>query len=376
MSEDGFSHWAEAAAGPARGEGAPETPVDDAEDMTLRRQVLDIIDAVLADPDTGSGWAREQLRGLLESSPGDPEGALLKHLMLTRIRTDPPAGAPGFGEESLEDQDRLVRPRPVRVRFSRRTRERIEAVLAEKLLLTAFQPITRISAGKLVGVEALTRFVTYDGASADIWFREAAAVGLGPELELAALHCAVTAAREVPDHLFIALNLTPATCCEPRVREMLEHSELDVDRIVIELTGSLEATRHLPLMEALEPLRRRGARLAISASAAGSVSMDQITRLHPEIIKLERVLIEGIHDSPGQLTRVAAIADLARQVGAVVSAEGIEIPAELAAVKALGVETGQGYLLGRPSVHPLGWSAWAIQAETEPAAPGSRTPSS
>jgi EAL domain-containing protein (putative c-di-GMP-specific phosphodiesterase class I) len=366
MSENGFSH----PAAPARGEGAPATAAGHGQDMTLRRQVLEIIDAVLTDPDTGSGWAREQLRGLLESSPGDPEGALLKHLMLTRIRTDPPAGAPGFGEESREDQDRLVRPRPVRVRFSRRTKKRIEAVLAEKLLLTAFQPITEISAGNVVGVEALTRFVTYDGASADIWFREAAAVGLGTELELAALHCALAAAAEVPEHLFVAFNLTPATCCEPRVREMLEHSGLAPGRIVIELTGSLESARHLPLMDVLAPLRQRGARLAISASAAGSVSMDQITQLHPEIIKLERVLIEDIHDSPGQLTRAAAIADLARQLGAVVSAEGIETPAELAAVKALGVETGQGYLLGRPSVHPLGWSAWAIQAETESAQRG------
>jgi EAL domain-containing protein (putative c-di-GMP-specific phosphodiesterase class I) len=62
------------------------------------------------------------------------------------------------------------------------------------LLLTAFQPIIGISAEEVVGVEALTRFVMYDGASADIWFREAATVGLGTELEIAALHrCPVCA---------------------------------------------------------------------------------------------------------------------------------------------------------------------------------------
>ncbi|VXC20118.1 hypothetical protein ARTHRO9AX_220220 [Arthrobacter sp. 9AX] len=55
---------------------------------------------------------------------------------------------------------------------------------------------------------------------------------------------------------------------------------------------------------------------------------------------------------------------LAQEVGAVLAAEGIETEAELAAVIAAGMTAGQGYLLGRPSVHPVDWSAWVLQTET------------
>lgn len=192
-----------------------------------------------------------------------------------------------------------------------------------------------------------------------------AAAGLGTDLEIAALHCALTAAREVPRNLFVAFNLTPATCRDSRVRETLGGAQLAPDRIVVEITGSPETAEGLSWADALAPLRRRGLRLAVSASGAGFVSMDQITRLRPDIIKLDRHLIEGINDSEGQQIRAASIVELARQIGAAVIAEGIETRAELTAVNALGVTAGQGYLLGRPSVQPLDWSVWTIQAQPE-----------
>ncbi|WP_258060950.1 hypothetical protein [Arthrobacter sp. 4R501] len=58
---------------------------------------------------------------------------------------------------------------------------------------------------------------------------------------------------------------------------------------------------------------------------------------------------------------------LARQIGAAVVAEGIETPAELVEVTEPRVTAAQGYLLGRPSVHPLDWSAWRLQADLSPA---------
>jgi hypothetical protein len=63
----------------------------------------------------------------------------------------------------------------------------------------------------------------------------------------------------------------------------------------------------------------------------------------------------------GPETDEPAVIGLAREVGALLAAEGIETEAELAAVIAAGVTAGQGYLLGRPSVHPLDWSPWVIQ---------------
>jgi EAL domain-containing protein (putative c-di-GMP-specific phosphodiesterase class I) len=375
MPRDEFSLPPDAGAEQPPGAGAPETSTRDADEMTLRRQVVEIIAAVLADTDPRREWARTQLRDLIEAHPDDPEGALLEHLVATRNHTTSAAGMPLPPEEGVPRRVSSVKPRPVPVPFSRSVRKRIKAVLRDKLLLTAFQPINELPAGDVIGVEALTRFVGLDGASADVWFREAAAAGLGTDLEIAALHCALTAAREVPPNLFVAFNLTPATCLDPRVRETLGAAQLAPDRMVVELTGSLETADGLSGEGALGPLRRRGLRLAVSASGAGFVSIDQITQLRPDIIKLDRHLIEGIQDSDGQRIRAASIVELARQVGAAVVAEGIETRAELTAVNALDVTAGQGYLLGRPSVRPLDWSAWTIQVQTESPPAGERSPS-
>lgn len=86
------------------------------------------------------------------------------------------------------------------------------------MLLTAFQPIRELSAGNVAGFEALARFVSRDGASADTWLRETAAAGLGEDLEIAALHCALSAA-------------------------LLESGDVAMDRIVIELVGLVRRRR-------------------------------------------------------------------------------------------------------------------------------------
>ncbi|KRE60508.1 hypothetical protein ASG92_21370 [Arthrobacter sp. Soil736] len=376
MSRDEFSLSSDTGAEQPPGAEAPATPVRDADDdMTLRQQVVEIIEAVLAGTDPQGEWARTQLRDRIQAHPDDPESALLEHLVATRNHAPSAADIPPLPEEGVPHQVPAVKPRSVRVPFSRSVRKRVKAVLRDKLLLTAFQPINELPAGDVIGVEALTRFVGHDGASADVWFREAAAAGLGTDLEIAALHCALTAAREVPRKLFVAFNLTPATCRDPRLRETLGRAELAPDRIVVELTGSPETAEGLSWAGELGPLRGRGLRLAVSASGAGFVSMDQITQLRPDIIKLDRSLIEGIQDSEGQRIRAVAIVELARQIGAAVVAEGIETRDELTEVNALDVAAGQGYLLGRPSVRPLDWSAWTIQARTEAPPAGERSPS-
>jgi EAL domain-containing protein (putative c-di-GMP-specific phosphodiesterase class I) len=361
MSRDEFSFPPDAVPEQTPGSGESERSARGADGTTLRKQVLAIIDAALADTDPQGEWARAQLRGLIEGRPGDPEGALLEHLIATRKRTTSPADIQLPTGQGVPGRRPARKPRTVPVRFSRSVKKRIQTVLRDKLLLTAFQPINELGTGNALGVEALTRFVGSDGASADVWFSEASAVGLGTELEIAALHCALKAALEVPQNLFVAFNLTPGTCSDPRVRETLSAAHLAPDRIVIELTGRLQPADGLSWSASLGPLRQRGLRLAVSAYGAGFVSPEELTQLRPDIIKLDRKLVERIHDSEGQQTHAASIVELARKVGATVVAEGIETPAELAAVTALGVTAGQGYLFARPSVQPLDWSAWTIR---------------
>ena len=65
--------------------------------VTLREQVIAVINDVLADPCPEREWAKNQLRQLLAAHPDEPERALLKHLIITRKRT-----------ASVEDEDGFV----------------------------------------------------------------------------------------------------------------------------------------------------------------------------------------------------------------------------------------------------------------------------
>jgi EAL domain-containing protein (putative c-di-GMP-specific phosphodiesterase class I) len=329
----------------------------------VRWQAQGIINELLAESDPESEWTRVQLRELVAAHPDSPEQALLEHLTATTAAMNAPAEA----AQANQAEQPVEAPAPVP--FTRRSRNRIEAVLGDKMLMTAFQPVRQVPAGHVVGVEALTRFVSDDGASADHWFTEAKSV-VPADLEIAALHRALTAAQAVPEHLFIALNLTPATCMDPRTQGLLEHSQLAVDRIVIELNGHVPANQYAALTASLAPLRGRGLRIAVDGAAAGFTSMDQVLELRPDIIKLGRPFIDGIESSEWQRLRATAMVELARHIGAALAAQGVETQEELAAVTELGITAAQGYLLGRPSVHPLDWNAWT-RSESEAAQSGS-----
>jgi EAL domain-containing protein (putative c-di-GMP-specific phosphodiesterase class I) len=206
----------------------------------------------------------------------------------------------------------------------------IEAALDDRMLLTAFQPIRELAAGHVRGFEALARFVTGEPASTAAWFRGAAAMDLGPDLEIAALHCALSAARGIPAPLFLAFNLSPATCADPRVPALLLDGGIAPDRIVLEIAGQIPDGELNALTAAVEPLRQQGLRLAVDGSGTAAASAKQILHLRPDIIKLDRNFLDGVLGSTKPTDALPAVFELALQTGALLSAEGIESHAELA----------------------------------------------
>lgn len=245
------------------------------------------------------------------------------------------------------------------------SRTRIRAMIDGNKLLTAFQPIHNLATGNIIGAEALTRLLSEDGTGPEYWFKEAAAVGLAEDLEIAALETALTAAPGLPSGIYVALNASPSTCLDPRLPGILERSGLALDRIVLELTERLEVEEYCPLISALEPLRRRGLRIAIDDAGSGFASMRHVLHIRPDIIKLDRTLITGIQDDDAQRALGAAMAEFARRLGATLVAEGIETESELATVTELGMTAGQGYLLGRPTVDERDWADWRLRTWAE-----------
>jgi PAS domain S-box-containing protein len=243
-----------------------------------------------------------------------------------------------------------------------KVRARIKALLGNRAILTAFQPIRRLDTGDVIGVEALTRFTGPPVQSPEAWFADAASVGYGPDLEFLAMEAALDAAARLPTHLYVSVNLSPQACLNPRLEDILQNSQVQAGRIVLELTERTAVDDYERLRTALARLRDSGLRIAVDDACAGFASMRHILQLKPELIKLDRHIVAGIDGDHGQRTLGAAMVKFATGIGAALIAEGIETDTELATVAELGIIAGQGYLLGQPSAHPEEWSHW--QART------------
>ena len=239
-------------------------------------------------------------------------------------------------------------------------RAQVEAMLASRTLLTAFQPIRSLTTGEVIGAEALSRFLSADspGISTQTWFAEAASVGLGIDLEIGALQSALAAAVGLPEDLYVAVNLSPRACLDRRVPETMRSCGIPFGRVVLELTEHHEVEDYRQLAAALAPLQQAGVRVAIDDAGAGFASMRHIVQLRPDMIKLDREIIAGINTDTAQRALGAAMVGFAAQIGASLVAEGIETEAELSTVKLLGMSAGQGFLLGRPTVNTEDWKLW------------------
>jgi EAL domain-containing protein (putative c-di-GMP-specific phosphodiesterase class I) len=159
------------------------------------------------------------------------------------------------------------------------------------------------------------------------------------------------------DPLRISINLTPASLLDDRfeakafaatVREL----GLSPRQITLECTEQQAVSDVVPLKKQVKALRRLGFGFAVDDAGAGYASFALIAALRPSIIKIDRDIVLGIARDDAKQALVEAFVSFGRRIGARLLAEGIERRADLAALRTLGVELGQGYLLGRPQEEP------------------------
>jgi EAL domain-containing protein (putative c-di-GMP-specific phosphodiesterase class I) len=226
-------------------------------------------------------------------------------------------------------------------------RGEIEAVLRDNAFEPFFQPIVDLSTGRTVGHEALTRF--HDGTRPDRRFADAAAMGLGLELESACLSAATAAASRLPGTGFLSLNVSPDMLLEPgRLRRSLSAG---IPSVVLEVTEHVAIEDYAAVRVAVASISAN-VRLAVDDAGAGFASFRHILELRPDFVKLDIGLVRDIDKDDVRQALVAGIVYFARKSGCELIAEGIETQAECDQLRLLGVDLGQGYLLGRPA--PVG----------------------
>lgn len=226
----------------------------------------------------------------------------------------------------------------------------IRSVLKGSEFSIAYQPIVDLNSMKTAGFEALCRFEPPPYRPPDAWFRDAVAVGLGGDLELAVLDKALAFIDKAPADLFLALNVSPETVSSGRLADLLARAPLE--RLVLELTEHAPVDDYGALRATLAPLIAGGVRIAVDDAGSGYSSFRHILQLRPEIIKLDINLTRHVDSDPGRRALTTGIMSYAHETGAMVIAEGIETVREKRTLKSLGVEMGQGYLLGYPGELP------------------------
>ena len=237
-----------------------------------------------------------------------------------------------------------------------RLRADIEQLIETQRVDVAYQPIVDLRTDQYLGLEALARFPgpfppTVQTLAASV------EVGLGLELE----RLLVTRAWDLFDRLgpeqFLAINLTPPSLLE-LARRANRREEVTLERVVVEVTEHAAVDSYPALRRELEPLRRRGMRIAVDDADAGYASLRHVIELRPDYVKLDRSLCCGIAEDHARRVAVRGLVLLARDLEAEVVAEGIETRGDLATIRELGIDAAQGYLFARPSVDSAEISRW------------------
>ena len=217
-------------------------------------------------------------------------------------------------------------------------------VIEHRRLRTVFQPVVDLRNGAVAGYEALTRFD--DGASPELTFDLARHLDLSSRLEVVAAETAVADAAHLPDRSYLSLNVSPSVLTNNgNVRHAIEHLRQPV---VIEITERAPVDDYRELREAIDRLGP-DVRIAVDDAGSGYASLSHVLALRPSIIKLDRVLVEGLDRDRRRQSLLASMTNFARETGATLIAEGIETSSQLAAVRRCGVDFAQGFLLGAPA---------------------------
>ncbi|HYW17488.1 MAG TPA: EAL domain-containing protein [Allosphingosinicella sp.] len=223
-------------------------------------------------------------------------------------------------------------------------RARVEEAIAEHQPVIHLQPIHRLSDGRTVGAEALARFPDARDRPPNLWFDEAGEVGLGLELELAAVRQALAVLAYVPSDQYLSVNVSPETILSGAVEPLVRAASGRA--LVLEITEHKQVKDIPELKRQLARLRPH-ARIAIDDVGAGYAGLQHIIAFEPDILKLDLSLTRDIDRDSAKRALTAAMVGFASLTGSVIVAEGVEREGERKVLEDLGLLYGQGWLFSR-----------------------------
>ncbi len=245
----------------------------------------------------------------------------------------------------------------------------LRSALAAETLEVHYQPLVDLSTEEVVGFEALLRWphATRGSVPPSEFVPLAEETGLITPLGNYVLERACRDASQWPPHVKLAVNLSPMQFrvgnVLQTVKEALQASGLDPQRLDLEITESVLLDRTDQVIEQLHALRALGARISMDDFGTGYSSLSYLRAFPFDKIKIDRSFVRDLPTNRHTLAIVRAILGLASGLDMKVVAEGIETQADLACLAAEGCREGQGFLFSaaRPQSEVLKLLAEAPQ---------------
>ena len=221
-------------------------------------------------------------------------------------------------------------------------------------LVLHYQPIISLRTGTMTGVEALVRWdhPQFGHLLPQHFIPLAEETGLITQVGSWVLHEACRQVgrwrREHPAlQLTVAVNISGRELHEHNivedVRVALEETRIDPDALVLEITESVLMQETPMVLERLRQLKALGVQLAIDDFGTGYSSLSYLQRFPIDILKIAKPFIEELGAGPDKSALARAIIGLGDTLKLRTIAEGIETPAQVAALLELGCNMGQGY---------------------------------
>ena len=227
------------------------------------------------------------------------------------------------------------------------------AIGADELELH-YQPIVEGTSGSIEAFEALMRWnhPTRGLLSPSEFIPVAEATGLMTELGDWAIERACQQASLLPDHIKIAVNVSPnqfrSAGIVSNLRRVLRETKLEPSRLILEVTETVILSSELIADKVLKQLQDTGVQLALDDFGTGYSSLVYLQRFRFNKVKIDRTFVAGIFDLPANIAIVRAVLGLGRDLGIGVVAEGVETILQAEALLEEGCVSMQGFLFGKP----------------------------
>ncbi len=235
----------------------------------------------------------------------------------------------------------------------------LERALTAGSLTPVFQPLVRLDTLEVFAHEGLSRCAFMPGNFSILDLLDLARMeGRLADVELHAARtiCDAFVAHAATGRLLV--NLSAHAILQDSLRPddvlaTLTASGLDPARVTIEVTERDVVENPARLAHALGYLRAHGMRIALDDFGNGHSNFEMWNEIHPDVVKIDRYLINGLSRSAGRLAIVRALCQVAETLGTDLVGEGVEDPADLRLLRDLGIPFAQGFLIGRPTPTPV-----------------------